>query len=61
MIPINTVIGVLALLVCLLAVTSFALLIKVQALHERCIDVMLCVYDWLEQHEQEAASHDGTD
>ena len=61
MIPINTVIEVLALLVCLLAVTSFALLIKVQALHERCMAVMLCVYDWLEQQKQEAASHEGTD
>ena len=61
MIGINTVIGVLACLVCLLAVTSFALLIKVQALHERCIDIMLCVYNWLEQQKQEAASHEGTD
>ena len=61
MIAINTVIGVLACLVCLLAVTSFALLIKVQALHERCMAVMLCVLNWLEQQGQEAASHDGTD
>ncbi len=60
MIPINTLLGVLACLVCLLAVTSFALLIKVQALHERCVQVMLCVYDWLEQHKQEAEKREGT-
>ena len=61
MIPINTVVGVLACLVCLLAVTSFALLIKVQVLHKRCITVILLVHEWLEQRKLEVSRHEGTD
>lgn len=65
MMSINTVVGVLACLVCLLTVTSFALLIRVQALHERCIDILVCAYDWLEKARQKegqkGTEHDGTD
>lgn len=56
------------LMICLmlfLAITSFALLIKVQALHERCITILVVAYDWLEKarlkEEHEVVVHEGTD
>ncbi len=48
-------------IICLSA--SIALLIKVQELHSRCIDILVCAYDWLEQirREPEVTAHEGTD
>ncbi len=48
-------------IICLSA--SIALLIKVQELHSRCIDILVCVYNWLEQirREPEVTAHEGTD
>lgn len=61
MIPINTVIGVLACMVCLLAGISFFLLLKARDLFDRAMMIFVCVYDWLEQHRQEAEKREGTD
>ena len=58
MIPINTLLGVLACLVCLLAGSSLILLLKARDLYERSIAILVCVYDWLEQHRQEDLKHD---
>ncbi len=48
-------------IVCLMA--SMAVLIKAQELHSRCVDILVCAYDWLEQirREPEVTAHEGTD
>ncbi len=42
---------------------SIAVLIKVQELHSRCVDILMCAYNWLEEihHEPEVKAHEGTD
>ena len=61
MIPINTLLGVLACLVCLLAGSSLILLLKARDLYERSIAILVCVHDWLEQYRLEVHKHEGTD
>ena len=58
MIPINTLLGVLACLVCLLAGSSLILLLKARDLYDRSMMIFMCVYDWLEQHRREDLKHD---
>ncbi len=50
--------GIIVFLVCLVLTASVILLIKAQELHQRSLDVMMCVYDWLEQ---EVKTHECTD
>ncbi len=42
---------------------SIAVLIKTQELHSRCVDILMCAYNWLEEihHEPEVKAHEGTD
>ena len=46
---------------CLMA--SVCALFKVQELHNRCIDILVCACDWLEQirREPEVTAHEGTE
>ena len=51
-------------IVCLIA--SMAVLIKTQELHSRCVDILVCTYDWLEQckykyGKEEITAHEGTE
>ena len=50
-------------IVCLLA--SIVVFIKVQEVHSRCVDILVCAHDWLEKvrlrEEQEVKGHEGTD
>lgn len=42
---------------------SVVVLVKVQELHSRCVDILIYAYDWLEEirHEQEITAHEGTE
>ena len=65
MIAINSAIGVLVFLVGFALVVSIVLLMKTTLLHERCVMILVCAYDWLEEtrrkQEQEVTAHEGTD
>ena len=65
MIPINSALGVLVFLVGFALLANIMVSIRVYLLYHRCIDILVCAYDWLEQarYEQrkEDFTHDGTD
>ena len=52
MMTLDRLVLILACMTCLLAVTSFVLLIKVQELHERCMTILEFAYKWLESVRQ---------
>ncbi len=59
-------VGTLVFTVCLVLVGCIATLIKVQQVHQQCISILCCVYDWLEkihskQEQSEVTAHEGTD
>ena len=51
--------------VCMVLIASVILLIKTQLLYVRCMDILMCAYNWLEKvrlrEEQEVKGHEGTD
>ena len=54
MIPINTVIGVLACLVCVIGFVSLALLIRAHSLYTQAINILeVAAYGWLKQNPRE--------
>ena len=58
MITLNVAAGVLVFFVCLVLTASVIMLMEAQKLYRRSLNVMSCVYDWLEQ---EVKGHEGTD
>ena len=63
MMTFNVAVGILVFVVCLVLLTSIAVFIKVQEVHQQCIGLLDCVYDWLEKarQEQEVNNHEGTE
>lgn len=59
----NIAVSTVIFLVCLVLTASVILLIKTQFLYMRCMDILTCAYNWLEQNrrEQEVSGHEGTD